>query len=90
VPVAGDHVHRLRKSRGKHRTGPVLRLGCNLHPMRLWPSLKATRRAAYRNVWITGRRADGARYFFKQAIHLKSRETVCSQTFPAFARIGAN
>jgi hypothetical protein len=58
--------------------------------MGLWSSLKTTRRAAYRNVWIMGRRADGARYFFKQAIHLKSRETVCSQTFPAFDRIGVN
>ena len=75
---------------GKHRTGPVLRLGRNLHPMRLWSSLKLTRRAAYRNVWITGRRAHGARYFFKQVIYLKSRETMCSHTFPAFDRIGAN
>ena len=27
---------------------------------------------------------DGARYFFKLAIHLKSRKKVCSHTFPTF------
>ena len=39
---------------------------------------------------VSRRRANGARYLSKLAIHSKSREMLCSHTSPAFDRLGAN